>query len=72
MTPSAIGNSKYWWSSDRRTAETTRLQLTFAEPQELRQVEALGDFVQRLLLDEVGAQTRQVSLVDFVVTVEKE
>jgi hypothetical protein len=46
---------------DRRTAETARLQFALAQAQELRQLELLGDLVQRLLLDQVGAQARQVA-----------
>jgi hypothetical protein len=40
-------------------------QLALAQAQELRQFQLLGDFVQRLLLDQVGAQARQVALVDL-------
>jgi hypothetical protein len=54
---------------DRRTAEAARFQLAFAQAQELRQFQLLGDFKQRLLLDQVGAQARQVALVDLQVAV---
>ena len=39
-------------------------QLAFAELQVLGQADALGDFVKRLLLDQIGAQPRQVALVE--------
>jgi hypothetical protein len=50
---------------DRGTAEAAGLEFALAQAQELRQFELLGDLVQRLLLDQVGAQARQVAFVEI-------
>ena len=56
---------------DRWPAKTAALQFAFAQAQVLGQLQALGDVRQRSLLDQVGAQARQIALVDLRVTLEQ-
>ena len=50
---------------DGRPTEATALQLTFAQAQRVGQLQHLRDFVQRLLLDQVGPHTRQIALIQL-------
>ncbi|KGC40001.1 hypothetical protein DO73_4817 [Burkholderia pseudomallei] len=50
---------------DRRSSESAAAQFAFAEPQAVRDIEGLSNFVQRLLLDEVRPYARQIAFVQL-------
>ncbi|EDT03186.1 hypothetical protein BamIOP4010DRAFT_3320 [Burkholderia ambifaria IOP40-10] len=56
---------------DRRAAEAATAQLALAQPQPFGDIQGLSDFIQRLLLDEIGAHARQVAFVQLAETLEQ-
>ena len=57
---------------DRGTAEAAGFEFALTQAQKLRELQPLGDFIQGLLLDQVGAQARKVAFVDLVVAFEEQ
>ncbi len=56
---------------DRRATEPAAAQFALAQPQAVRDIQGLSNFVQRLLFDEVGAYARQVTFVQLAETLKQ-
>src|SRR5260221_3123615 len=56
---------------DRWAAKTAAAQLALAEPECLRNIQGLSNFVQRLLFDQVGANSGQITLVELAETLKQ-
>ncbi|VWC28950.1 hypothetical protein BME24068_06262 [Burkholderia metallica] len=56
---------------DRWPAEPAAAQFALAQPQPVRDIQGLSNFVQRLLFDEIGAHARQVAFVQLAETLEQ-
>jgi hypothetical protein len=56
---------------NRRAAEPAAAQLALAQSQPVRDIQGLSDFIQRLLLDEIGAHARQIAFVQLAEALEQ-
>jgi len=65
-------NSLHCVSQDRRATEAAAFHFSFAQPQKVGEDQSLGDIGERLLLDQVGTQPRQITFVQTRVLLEQD
>mgnify|MGYP007088719712 CR=1 FL=1 len=56
---------------DRRAAEAAAAQFAFTKAQAFGNIKGLSNLVERLLLDQIGADARQIAFVQFAETLEQ-